>query len=71
MKTEFGTALFEDVACMMYDLLDSKRQFLHYLDNMKLIEIPGASGPPMPPACKSDPCMAVEIDKAKTLFLLR
>ncbi|XP_033635929.1 sperm-associated antigen 17-like [Asterias rubens] len=50
LRTEFGTALFEDVACMMYDLLDSKRQFLHYMDNMKLVQVPSASGPPMPPA---------------------
>ncbi|XP_022082066.1 sperm-associated antigen 17-like isoform X2 [Acanthaster planci] len=50
LRTEFGTALFEDIACMMYDLLDSKRQFLNYLDNMKLIQIPSASKPAMPPA---------------------
>ncbi|XP_038079367.1 sperm-associated antigen 17-like isoform X2 [Patiria miniata] len=50
LRTEFGTALFEDIACMMYDLLDSKRQFLNYMDNMKLIQIPSASGPAMPPA---------------------
>ncbi|XP_078001373.1 sperm-associated antigen 17-like isoform X2 [Glandiceps talaboti] len=45
-KTEFGTALFEDIAVMMYDLLDAKRQYHNYLDNMKLIHVPIASGSP-------------------------
>lgn len=35
-----GTALFEDIACMMYDLIDAKRQYQTYLDNLKLLHIP-------------------------------
>ncbi|XP_063954686.1 sperm-associated antigen 17-like isoform X2 [Lytechinus pictus] len=39
-RTQFGTDMFEDVACMMYDLLDSERQYRNFLDNMKLIQVP-------------------------------
>ncbi|XP_030828795.1 sperm-associated antigen 17-like isoform X3 [Strongylocentrotus purpuratus] len=39
-RTQFGTDMFEDVACMMYDLLDSERQYRTFLDNMKLIQVP-------------------------------
>ncbi|XP_074656457.1 sperm-associated antigen 17-like [Tubulanus polymorphus] len=47
-KVEFGTNLFEDIAVMIYDLLDAKRQYQNYLDNIKLINIPllGAAHPP-------------------------
>jgi hypothetical protein len=36
----FGTALYEDIACMIYDLIDSKRQHSNYLQNLKLIHVP-------------------------------
>ncbi|XP_071495561.1 sperm-associated antigen 17-like [Diadema antillarum] len=39
-RTQFGTDMFEDVACMMYDLLDAERQYRNFLANMKLIQIP-------------------------------
>lgn len=39
-KAEFGKALFEDVACMMYDLLDRKRQWQNFLKNLKLLHVP-------------------------------
>ncbi|XP_071955355.1 sperm-associated antigen 17-like [Antedon mediterranea] len=39
-KMEFGTALFEDIACLMYDLTDLKRQYSNYRENVKLLAIP-------------------------------
>ncbi|PIK56988.1 putative sperm-associated antigen 17-like isoform X3 [Apostichopus japonicus] len=38
-QIEFGTALFEDIACVIYDLLDKNRQFQNYKTNMKLVQI--------------------------------
>ncbi|XP_078322362.1 sperm-associated antigen 17-like isoform X1 [Crassostrea virginica] len=39
-KNNLGTALFEDIACMIYDLIDAKRQYQTYLDNLKLLHVP-------------------------------
>ncbi|XP_041115927.1 sperm-associated antigen 17 [Polyodon spathula] len=39
----FGTTMFEDVACLIYDSLDWRRQHQNYLKNMKLVNIPEVS----------------------------
>lgn len=39
-KTQFATSLFEDIACMIYDLIDAKRQWHNYLENINLIQVP-------------------------------
>ncbi|XP_078265211.1 sperm-associated antigen 17-like isoform X3 [Rhinoraja longicauda] len=42
-KVELGAAIFEDIANMIYDCEDWKRQYKNYLLNVKLITIPEAS----------------------------
>ncbi|XP_067270329.1 sperm-associated antigen 17 isoform X2 [Pseudorasbora parva] len=38
----FGAAIFEGVACLVYDSLDWRRQYSHYLSCMRLIQVPVA-----------------------------
>ncbi|CAG2231565.1 unnamed protein product [Mytilus edulis] len=49
----FGSAVFEDIACMIYDLIDSRRQYKNYLQNLKLIHVP-VFGQPSPPSPGAD-----------------
>ncbi|XP_050391323.1 sperm-associated antigen 17 isoform X2 [Patella vulgata] len=48
-KLTFSTTIFEDVACKIYDLIDAKRLYHNYLENLKLVPIP-VIGQPVAPA---------------------
>ncbi|XP_053360671.1 sperm-associated antigen 17 [Clarias gariepinus] len=37
---EVGVAVFEGVACLLYDSLDWRRQHQHYLSSMRLMDVP-------------------------------
>ncbi|XP_037391508.1 sperm-associated antigen 17 isoform X1 [Pygocentrus nattereri] len=45
-----GVAVFEDVACLLYDSLDWRKQHKHYLSSMKLVHVPQACGTERPEA---------------------
>ena len=40
MLKEFSETFFDDVAAMLYDIVDLQRQHRNYLDNMKILSVP-------------------------------
>ena len=40
MQIQFGLVMFEDVACLIYDLQDARRLYDVYLQNLRLINLP-------------------------------
>ncbi|XP_021376816.1 sperm-associated antigen 17-like isoform X5 [Mizuhopecten yessoensis] len=56
-KNAFGLAMFEDVACMIYDLIDSRRQYKNYLENLRLLHVP-LFGQPAAPVQEERPAMS-------------
>ena len=40
LQLDFGKLLFEDIACMIYDMIDARRQWRNFLSNIKLYHVP-------------------------------
>lgn len=59
--------LFEDIACLMYDLLDAKRQWKNYETKMQLLGIPDEAVPLSPKSEIEEPC-SVERPQVDTRF---
>ena len=47
--------IYEDVACLMYDLLDAKRQWHNYTDKMHLLGVPDETVPLSPKSEHEEP----------------
>ncbi|CAK8694543.1 unnamed protein product [Clavelina lepadiformis] len=68
----FGTTLFEDMACKVYDTLDWERQYLNYLKNVNLLHVPKFGDQEMsessPIEPKTVPSATGKRDKTKALL---
>ncbi|XP_071995183.1 sperm-associated antigen 17-like isoform X3 [Engystomops pustulosus] len=49
-QASYASDVFENIACLMYDSQDWRRQHQHYLSNIQLIPVPGPPSPQGTPA---------------------
>lgn len=72
-QVEFGTAIFEGVADVCYNMLDHWEQYKHYLNLMKLIHVPvhlkaSASALVIPPAADPLGSQSTTANQGKDFF---
>ncbi|XP_040195424.1 sperm-associated antigen 17 [Rana temporaria] len=61
-QMKYSSAVFESVACLMYDCLDWRRQHQQYLDNMQIIRVPAVQkekAAERPPSVPEVPAAAI------------